>query len=98
MVETSSLTSVNEFGSSANINEIHKNMEKLAITIELNNFEKAENFASNVKELVAGQNEELDRYLFKFILTLRKSNYEKSIEMLKNTKEKLAELTGEEFR
>ena len=98
IVEVAELTLVNEFGSSANISEIHKNMEKLAITIELNNFEKAENFASNIKELVSGQNEELDRHLFKFILTLRKSNYDKAIEMLKVTKEKLAELTGEEFR
>lgn len=97
-VEKSELNAVNEFGTSANYAEIHKNIEKLAITIELNNYEKAENFASNIKELVAGQNEELDRYLFKFILTLRKSNYDKSIEMLKGTKEKLAELTGEEFR
>ncbi len=97
-VEASELNAVNEFGTAANKAEIHKNVEKLAITIELNNFEKAESFASNIKELVAGQNEEFDRYLFKFILTLRKSNYEKSIEMLKNTKEKLAELTGDEFR
>ena len=92
MVETSSLTSVNEFGSSANINEIHKNMEKLAITIEMNSFEKAETFASNVKELVQGQDEELDRLLFRIILTVRKSNYEKSAQLLEQLKEKVSQI------
>lgn len=83
---------VNKFGSEENLSEIRKNMEKLAITIEMKSFEKAENFASNVKELVQGQDEELDRIIFRIILNVRKSNYDKSIELLEQLKEKISQI------
>ena len=88
---------VNKFGTKENLAEIRKNLDKLAITIELKNFEKAEMFASNIKELVQGQSEELDRSIFRIILTVRKCNYEKSVELYDNIKEKLLQVTGEQF-
>lgn len=88
---------VNKFGTKENFEEIRKNMDKLAITIELNNFEKAEMFASNVKELVTGQNEELEKSLFRIILSVRKENYEKSAALYDNIKSLLTEITGESF-
>ena len=88
---------VNKFGTKENFEEIRKNMDKLAITIELNNFEKAEMFASNVKELVAGQNEELEKNLFRIILMIRKGNYEKSAALYDTIKGILGEITGENF-
>ena len=90
--ESNDFFEVNKFGSEENLSEIRKNMEKLAITIEMKNFEKAENFASNVKELVQGQDEELDRMIFRMILTVRKSNYEKAVELLDTLKEKMAQI------
>lgn len=88
---------VNRFGTKENLAEIRKNMEKLAITIELNNFEKAEMFASNIKELVQGQSEELDKQLFRIILATRKNSYEKSAQLYDEIKQKLTEVTGEEI-
>ena len=67
-------------------------MEKLAITIEMHSFEKAESFASNVKELVQGQDEELDRLIFRMILTVRKANYDKSVQLLEQLKEKVSQI------
>ena len=96
--EQSDISDVCRFGTEANLAEIHKNADKLAITIELNNFEKAEMFAANIKELVAGQSEELDKMLFKLILTIRKANYEKAVTILGTVKELLSGVTGEEFR
>ncbi len=98
MLEQSDISDVCKFGTAANISEIHKNVEKLAITLELNNFEKAEMFASNIKELVSGQSEELDKQVFKLILTLRKSNYAKSVSILENVKRTLSDMIKEEFR
>ena len=92
MAEADDFFEVNKFGSEENLSEIRKNMEKLAITIEMRSFEKAETFASNVKELVQGQDEELDRMIFRMILTVRKSNYEKAVELLDKLKEKLAQI------
>ncbi|MBQ6814354.1 MAG: PAS domain S-box protein [Lachnospiraceae bacterium] len=88
------LFAVNKFGTSENFEEIRKNIDKLAITIEMNNFEKAEMFASNIKELVIGQDEELDKSLFRIVLMLRRENYEKSAELLGTVKSKLSEITG----
>ena len=90
--ESNDFFEVNKFGSEENLSEIRKNMEKLAITIEMHSFEKAETFASNVKELVQGQDEELDRLLFRIILTVRKSNYEKSAQLLEQLKEKVSQI------
>ena len=90
--EANDIFEVNKFGSEENLSEIRKNMEKLAITIEMKSFEKAENFASNVKGLVQGQDEELDKLLFRMILTVRKSNYEKAVELLDKLKIKLSEI------
>ena len=98
LFEQSDISDVCKFGTVANFAEIHKNVDKLAITIELNNYEKAEMFASNIKELVAGQSEDLDKLLFKLILTIRKANYEKAITILGNVKEMLSSITEEEFR
>ena len=96
--EQSDISDVCRFGTEANLAEIRKNADKLAITIELHNFEKAEMFAANIKELVAGQSEELDKLLFKLILTIRKANYEKAVTILGTVKELLSGVTGEEFR
>lgn len=89
---TEELFAVNRFGTDENLSEIRKNLDKLAITIELNNYEKAEMFASNIKELVSGQNEELDKLLFRIILAIRKENYEKSVDMLEGIRKSLSQL------
>lgn len=96
--DQSDISDVCRFGTEANLAEIHKNADKLAITIELHNFEKAERFVANLKELVTGQSEELDKLLFKLILTIRKCNYEKAVAILDKAKELLAGITDEEFR
>lgn len=88
--EANDFFEVNKFGSEENLLEIRKNMDKLAITIEMHSFEKAETFASNIKELVQGQDEELDRLIFRIILTVRKSNYEKAVDLLDQLKEKIS--------
>ena len=98
ILDKADISDVCRFGTVANLAEIHKNVDKLAITIELNNFEKAEMFASNIKELVVGQSEELDKLLFKLILIIRKSNYDKAVSILDNVKVMLADITADEFK
>ena len=85
------------FGEPENLEELEKKLSKLILSVEMENWEKAEMFASNIKELVQGQSEELDRSIFRIILTVRKPNYEKSVELYDNIKEKLLQVTGEQF-
>ena len=67
-------------------------IEDIVQTFPLNAPAHPETFASNVKELVQGQDEELDRLLFRIILTVRKSNYEKSAQLLEQLKEKVSQI------
>jgi len=82
------------FGSEENQKEISKNMEKLNLCIEMNNWEKAEQFAKTVKILVGNDIEDLKRTVFRLELAIRKENLERSKELY-NT---LEQLLGDKFK
>ena len=62
-----------------NWKEIQNNMEKLLICIELENWEKAENFANIIKNLAPETEQELKKAAFRVELAIRKENKEKSL-------------------
>lgn len=75
------------FGSAENQKEMVNALQKLVICIEMENWEKAENFASIVKGLIPGEQKEIYRMAFRMELTVRKADKEKSLvqyEELKN--------------
>lgn len=67
-----------QFGTVENIREIKSTMEKLIICIEMENWEKAENFSGIVKKLVE-RNKELKRKAFRMEMTIRKEDYTASV-------------------
>ncbi|MEG1742057.1 MAG: ATP-binding protein, partial [Acetivibrio sp.] len=67
-----------QFGTEENRNEINKNMEKLILCIEMDNWEKAEEFAKIIKTLVGDKRKELSRDVFRLELAIRKEAKEKS--------------------
>lgn len=73
------LRQVYEFGTPENIKEINRNMEKLILCIEMDNWEKAEEFARIIKELVGEERVELKRSVFRLELSIRKEAKEKSV-------------------
>jgi len=66
-------------GSEENVREIEANMEKLVLCIEMENWERANNFAENIKQLVMDDAMNLKRKAFRLQMTLRKGDYETSI-------------------
>lgn len=85
--EEKELFTVNEalvFGSEENKNEIYKHMEKLALCIEMENWEKAEELAGALKKFVGSEKAELKRGIFLLELSVRKEAKEKSIELYEN--------------
>jgi len=80
------------FGTKANIDEIMKNMDKLIICIDMDNWEKAESFAGIIKNLAA-DNRDLKREVFRMELLVRKSDKNGTLEQYEIVKEKLAEVT-----
>lgn len=84
-----------QFGEERNKEELRKRMEKLAMSIELGAWDKAELLASTVKTLVQGSDEDMRRQVLRMETAIRKSSYEKSIEKYEAVKQALAERIGE---
>lgn len=77
------------FGSAENRKEMSSVLEKLVICIEMENWQKAENFAGTVKKLITIENQELHRKAFRLELTVRKADKEKSLEQYAELKNAL---------
>lgn len=80
-----------KLGSDENIKEINENMEKLVICIEMENWDRANTFAENVKQLVAEDAMNLKRKAFRLQMTVRKGAHEVAIEQYEELKKAIDE-------
>jgi nitrogen-specific signal transduction histidine kinase len=78
-----------EFGSDINRREIKKYFEKLNLSMDMDNWQKAESFATTLKQLMKGGSKELTRAVFKMEMVIRKSDSEKARENEAKVKEML---------
>lgn len=67
---------INAFGSDENIVEIKKIGEKLSLCIDIENYEKAEQFADSLKSLVSEGPQELKQLCFRLQMMVRKEDGE----------------------
>lgn len=84
-----------QFGEERNKAELKKRMEKLAMSIELGAWDRAELFASTVKTLVQGSDDDMRRQVLRMETAIRKNSYEKSMEKYDAVKQALEERIGE---
>ena len=91
---TANSDKIYQFGTSENVREINSALEKLFICIELENWEKAENFASVVKNLISDNESEqaLKKEAFRLELIIRRGNHDKAIVQYNIFRGKLTEL------
>ena len=83
-----------DFGSPENVQEIRNKMEKLIICLELEAWDKAESFATNLKSLLS-ERDDLKKAVFRLEMCLRKEDYEKSMKRYQDLKDLLdAEIGG----
>lgn len=82
------------FGTRENKKEISKNMEKLNLCIEMDNWEKAEEFAKTIKLLIGESAADLKKSVFRLELSLRREDKEKSQKLY----EDLERMTEEKFK
>ena len=76
-----------EFGTGENAAELEKKMSKLILSLEMENWEKAEMFAETVKQLVEGAPREVKSAALRLKMAVQKGDYDKSVaayELLKN--------------
>ena len=62
-------------------------MNKLVLCLEMDNWEKAENFGETIKELTASAPKEIKTKALKLKMAIQKADYDKSMEAYKNFKE-----------
>ena len=76
-----------EYGTEENFAELEKKMSKLILSVEMENWEKAEMFAEAVKQLVEGAPREVKSAALRMKMAVQKGDYEKAsaaYELLKN--------------
>lgn len=79
-----------EFGTSGNIDELNKLLPKLVLSVEMENWEKAEMFMEMVRELTEGAPRESKSAVLRLKMAVQKSDYDKTIAAYN----KLIELLG----
>ncbi len=79
-------------GTQGNIPDIITLMERLTISIEMGNWEKAESFASAIKCHIKDTDHELIKKAFRLELTVRKAEYDKALQLLSQLKAMIDEM------
>lgn len=79
-----------KYGETENIEEIGKKMSKLILSVEMENWEKAENFADTVKQLTQDAPKEIKSAVLRLKMAVQKENYEKSQEAFHKLQELLS--------
>ena len=78
---------VRRYGEPENIEEINKKMTKLILSMEMDNWEKAEMFAEAIKELLENAPREIKSVALRLKMAVQKGDYEKAVvafELLQN--------------
>jgi hypothetical protein len=69
-----------EFGSDENTEELEKNLSKLILCIEMDNWEKAEMFITAIKQLTDTAPQEIRTAVLRLKMSVQKADYAKTTE------------------
>ena len=79
MKEREEESSLKEFGTEANTAELEKNLSKLILCVEMENWEKAETFMTAIKQLTDAAPQEVRTAALRLKMSVQKADYEKTI-------------------
>jgi hypothetical protein len=79
-----------QYGTPANLEELKKKMSKLILSVEMNNWEKAEMFMETVKELTSDAPKEVKSAALRLKMAVQKGDYAKTTEAYKRLQEEIA--------
>ena len=65
------------YGTDPNREALRKNLSKLILSVEMENWEKAEMFMENIRQLTADAPPEVSRAVLRLKMAVQKENYEK---------------------
>ena len=82
------------YGEAENKEELKKKLSKLALSIDMENWEKAESFAETVKQLVEGAPREIKSMALRLKMAVQKGDYEKSVAAVEGLQQLTEESNG----
>lgn len=82
---------VKQYGTLENKSEIEKKMSKLILSVEMENWDKAEMFAESIKELVEDAPREVKSAALRMKMAVQKGDYEKSMTAYENLQKAMEE-------
>lgn len=85
--EQEDVLNIKRFGTPENLDNLNRNLSKLILCVEMENWEKAEMFMETVRQLTEEAPQEVKRRVLKLKMAIQKENYEKvtaGYEELKN--------------
>ncbi|MDE6673849.1 MAG: hypothetical protein K2K19_03420, partial [Acetatifactor sp.] len=65
------------YGTAPNRDALQKNLSKLILSVEMENWEKAEMFMETIRQLTADAPQEVSRAVLRLKMAIQKENYEK---------------------
>lgn len=80
-----------QVGTKENVKQLTDNMEKLILCIEIGNWQKAEQFATMVKQLLSNGEQEWRKQALRLEMAVRKEDYDKSVDKYERLKELIEE-------
>lgn len=75
--EDDAFENAREFGTPENLENLKRNLSKLILCVEMENWEKAEMFMEAVRQLSEGAPREISRVVLRLKMAVQKENYEK---------------------
>ena len=70
---------VRTFGTKENGKTLKRNLSKLILCVEMDNWEKAEMFMETIRQLTDGAPRDVSRKVLRLKMAIQKENYEKTI-------------------
>lgn len=67
-----------QYGTRENTEALNRNLSKLILCVEMDNWEKAEMFMDNIRQLSEGAPREIGRVILRLKMAVQKENYEKT--------------------
>ena len=75
--EEISVEKIRQYGTSENLECLQKNLSKLILCVEMENWEKAEMFMETIRQMTEGAPREISRVVLKLKMAIQKENYDK---------------------
>ncbi|MDE6625739.1 MAG: hypothetical protein K2K56_05165 [Lachnospiraceae bacterium] len=77
LAEEDDLQTVRQYGTPENLDTLKRNLSKLILCVEMENWEKAEMFMETIRQLAEGAPQEVNRLILRLKMAVQKENYDK---------------------